>query len=210
MTRVDLKTLLDKNQICHPTGLVGISASNGDMKLSFEGVTWWREGDLQLDGKITFVFIKPNSGGIDADLFLECGDPEADEMLEDFFITDTEPGSLSAFPYICLYASSPLPDPQSVYLKVDDYLRELYTYKRPGDFLNCGGAGLEGFVGMTQASGYLIARGPGAICDIICRELENQGIAFYHSDDTATRKNSLFIRWRGSMFECEAAYAEFD
>ena len=189
-----------------------MSATGGNLQLTFEGFAWWRDDNIDEGGKIIFTFVKPNSGAIDADLILECGDPKADEMLDEFFISDSAAGSLSAFPYLSLYGQSPLPDPQALYFKLDDYLRDLFTYKRPRDYLNCagGGGGLVRFAELTQATGYLIAHAPGAICDIIVEELKAQGVAYYHGGAGVTRTNNLFIHWRGSVFECETAYAEFD
>lgn len=209
--RVELEKLLKEQQIYHPTRLVGISAADGELRLTIKGYVWWKEeADDNEEGSITFIFVWPNSGALHADIFSNCGDDEADEVLEDFSIDKSEPGSLSDHEYLSLYASSPIPDPLSLYLKVDDYLSGLYTFRRPNDFLNCGAGGLVGFTKIAQSSAFLIARAPGALCDIIVHELEAQGVKYYHSDPVTLRKNGLIISWYGMAFECEAAYAEFD
>ncbi|HTM80328.1 hypothetical protein [Asticcacaulis sp.] len=205
--RVKLQNLLSERQVCHPTRLMAISAAKGELRIIFHGYVWWKD-NVNDEGQITFIFTRPNSGALNADIFSECGDGEADEILEDFLISTTESGGLSDYPILTLYGSSPIPAPQALYLKLDDYLRKLYTYKRPSDFLN--GDGATGFAQISQSSAYLIARGPGAVCDIIVRELDEQGVNYYYGEKTATRRNGVLVHWLGSVFECEGAFAEFN
>jgi hypothetical protein len=208
MPRVDLYSLLEKHQIYHPTRLVACVAANGELRIEFSGQVWWKaDATGDEEGQIAFIFVRPNSGAIGADLLGQCGDPERDEVLDGFYISRTKADNWADYPNISIYGSAPMPDPMALVEHLGKYLQDANAYKQPSHFLN---GPTATFARNTQASAYLIGHAPGSIAEVICRELDRQGAVYYCNRGPRQRDNRFIVYWGDTGFQCEAAYAEFD
>ena len=99
------------------------------MRWSIQWRSWWREDDRPPAGaEITFIFKGIASGSLDLGMAL---DSEYDEILEFFDISPLAEHDW-AQPYgFEIYGSAPLPDPLSLYARVEDYYGKLTPPKRP-------------------------------------------------------------------------------
>lgn len=106
-----------------------------------------------------------------------------------------------------IYCSGPIGDPVALFAGVQDYLRRHGAFLGPEDFLNQAER-LSTFTAMAQATGFLVARGPACIRDLVCRELERQSVPHNVLSTVADTEPRLLVRLGGSAFFCEEALIE--
>ncbi len=209
MTRIDLVKLIKRREICHPSRLKSLTAAGQELRIVFEGYPWWRAHNVDyLDGFITFIF-KDTDGFLDLRFVQDCGNDEADEVLEDFSIVRIKAGDWADTPCFSIFGQAPLPDPKGLYERLHAQLQKLQSYKKARDFLNCPPGKLSRFVELTNASAYLLARVPKSLCEFICVDLKAQGVPF-NIVGKETHRDGLIVRWQDTTFGCQTAYAEFD
>ena len=204
--RIDLIELLRSRPIVHPTRIVSTSISSNAVRVTVRGYPWWRDAPSPPEEQsIEFVFEGIARGQIE----LEDFESDCDEALEEFDVVSMSEVGWAQADEFSIYCSSTLNDPLELHLRVHDFLNEADAYRRPGEFLNCASGRLAKFVEITSSNSYMVARGPECIRDIVCRELERQGVA-YNVIATPTKPAcGMLIRLAQSHFVCTAAFAEF-
>ena len=209
--RIDLITLLARQSIRHPTRFVACAIEATQLRLTFEGTPWWKTNiRAPGDEQISLVFQGVVSGHLDLSRLESLGNDDADEVLETFSIEANTPGDWTDGTETAIYAQAPLPDAARVFVNLHSHLQRLQSYRGPRDFLNCPHGKLKGFEELTQSSLYLFARAPADIARFLAAELNAQGVPFYTMNASGTFVTKRIVRWMDTVFECEAAFAEFD
>jgi len=209
MTRVAFLELVRKQEICHPSRIKSLTAAEQELRVLFEGYPWWRPHNAKsLEGTITFIF-NETDGFLDLNFVQNCGDEDADEVLDDFSITRIKAGDWADTACFSIYGQAALPDPKGLYERLHDHLQRLGSYKKARDFLNCPPGKLIRFAELTNASAYLLARVPKSLCEFLCADLKTQGVPF-NIMGKETHQDRLIVHWQGTSFGCQTAYAEFD
>lgn len=205
MTRRNLFDLLTERPVVHPTRIDAVTWRGRQLTVAVRGHRWWASPyeDRQTEGAISLVF----NGLEDGRLFTDELQPDDDEALEDFEVI-----SVSDVPWAqacdwSIYCSGQIGEPISLFAKVHDYLRLHQAFLGPEHFLNQA-ADISRFVAMTQAGGFLAGRGPTCIRDLICAELERQGVPHNVVETTADTEPRYLVRLGNSAFLCHEALAE--
>ncbi|MEN3976259.1 hypothetical protein [Emcibacter sp. SYSU 3D8] len=205
--RVDLLELLQKRAVHHPTSITSFEAAGNGLRISVKGYAWWLGNeDYYTSRTMSLVFEEIGEGFVYLPIAF---DDRSDEALEDFEVTLLANHAWAHPPIFAIYGNAPLPDPLALHAKVHDYLRTSNASKGASDFLNACDT-LAGFVQITSRRSYLAAQGPEAIRQIVCQEMEAQGVSFAVLDQKAYRMAHLLVRLDGAFFTCERAFAEFD
>jgi hypothetical protein len=205
MKRRNLLDLLSDRPIVHPTRIEAVAWRGRQLTIDVRGHRWWSSPheDRHAEGAIRLVF----SGLEDGCLFTDELQIDDDEALEDFEVV-----SVSGVPWAqasdwSIYCSGPIGEPISLFAKVHDYLRLKQAFLGAEDFLNQAEV-LSGFVTMTQAAGFLVERGPACIRDLICSELERQGVPYNVIQTPVDAEPQYLVRLGNSAFLCQEAVAE--
>ncbi|MDO8289046.1 MAG: hypothetical protein Q7T44_07490 [Parvibaculum sp.] len=206
--RIELVGLLTQRQIIHPTEIISTSVQANTLRIRVEGYPWWMASpDLSERQSLELIFEGVTQGTLD----LEDLSPDefvGDEALEDFDVC-----SLAALDWAqpnihSIFCSSPLSNPMQLYMLLHDYLEDAGSFRKPAAFLN-GGARLSSFAQITSARSFKIAECPQSVCDLICHELDEQGVRYNVMSTDLPSDNRLLVRLGDSHFLCEVAYVEF-
>lgn len=209
--RVELKSFLDQHAISHPTRLVGIELASKTVSLSLEGYPWWKNAiQPTSDGRIRFVFEGIESGQLDLQVVSTLNETYSNEVLEDFSITANEPGDWTDKTEVSIICQSALPDPLGLYARMHSFLQYHDIALGPRDVLNCPPGKLSRFAVLTSSSHYVVAKAPHKIAAFICADLDSQAVSYYQLKGSNLFSPRFVVRWYGSIFTCEAAFAEFD
>lgn len=204
--RVALLDLLATREIAHPSRLVSAKIEGGALNLVFEGWSWWRAERPEQEGRIEFVFSGVTRGTI-ALPDLACW--ELNEVLEDFSICPTQTLSWAHPVTRALYCSAPVPDPLTIYQKVEDFLQEERALKTPADFLH--GAGrLSRFLDYARSSFFLLAECPPAISEMVEADLQAQNVPYQALGLAGELEAPICVRFGEHGFYCETASAVLD
>ncbi len=209
--RVELRSFLEQHAINHPTKLVGIELASNTVRLSLEGYRWWENASQPTsDGQIRFIFEGIESGQLDLQVLRTWNETYSDEVLEGFSITGNEPGDWTDKTEVSIICQSALPDPLGLYARIHSFLQHHDMGLGPRDVLNCPPGKLSRFADLTSSSHYVIANAPRKIAAFICADLDSQAVRHYQLVGSSLFSPRLIVRWYGSLFICEAAFAEFD
>lgn len=204
---VELTKLLAEQQIIHPTTLDAANWSTDGLRLTIGGYPWWQTPHPDWDARssIHFVFTDVLEGSIRPDEF----DFASDEILEDFDVVPINEIGWAQPSDAEIYCSGPVPDPLSLYVRLNDFLREECAFKLPCDFLN-GAEQISSFIRLTQSRNFLLGRGPECIRDLLRDELKTQGVA--HNEIFVPHQSipTFLVRFGSSAFICKDARAELD
>jgi hypothetical protein len=206
MKNQDLAELLTDRPLVHPTRIDGVSWRGDQLIIQVRGYRWW-EGpysDRQTEGQIAFVFEGVGQGCLLTDEI----DPQEDEALEDFEIS-----LVSAVPWAqacdwSIYCSGAIAQPLTLYSTIHDYLCSNNSFLTAEHFLNQA-TDLSRFAAMAQTNGFLVARGPTCIRDLVCEDLVRQSVPHNVVQTVADTEPKFLIRLGNSAFLCESARAEF-
>ena len=91
---------------------------------------------------------------------------------------------------------------------VQAFLVGVTAFKEPGDFLNQGSV-LSDFAKLTSNRSYLLARVPDVLRLLLCQALERQGVPYNVIAKSDLPDERLWVRFQGTSFLCESAWAEF-
>lgn len=206
--RVDLLALLRKRSVCHPSHIIGAALENHDFRVRIVGDPWWSENsDRSRDHAIEFIFGGVGEGVLEPLDF----DSEFSEALEPFNViaSDTLPWAQPRGSEI--YCNAPLPKPLEVYLTVHDFLASHGTFRRAWQYLNCPeGEQLGPFIQITQANSFLLGRFPPVIRDLVCAQLDAQGVPYSDLPIGLEKLGKLLVTIQRSQFFCETAVAVFE
>jgi hypothetical protein len=208
--RVELRELLRSRPICHPSRIVSASIEAGTLWIVMRGYPWWLGTSGHADEQTIVFLLEGLAGGM---LRIEdVGDAyrDDDEALETFeahSLVDLDWAQPSRF---AIYCSDALKDPLSLYRRVHDYLDDVDAYRTPGDFLNYPSKRLAQFIQITSSGSYLVGRGPECVRNIICAELETQGVRYNVIESQINPTLGMLIRLGTSDILCASAFAEFD
>ncbi|KSB90608.1 hypothetical protein AS593_21765 [Caulobacter vibrioides] len=202
--RRDLYGLLQERSIVHPTRVEAITWRQGRLSVEVSGWRWWDAScpNPATDGAITFVFDEVTEGR-----FLLDRLDRDDEMLDEFEIRLVAETPWARSADWSIYCSAAVPDPLAIYVAVEDYLRRNEARFGVEDFLNQG-SGLRAFIEMTKAPGFLLARAPECIRDLICEELDRQCVRYSVVQTVADTESRFLVTLGRSTFFCEGAIAE--
>lgn len=205
MKRRELTALLTERPIVHPTRIAGVVWRGRDLILELRGYRWWASPyeDRRAEGAVSLVFKSVGYGWLRTDEF----DPDDDEALEAFEVAAVADVPWAHGPDWSIYCSGPIRDPQALYAQVQTYLHRERAFLGPQDFLNQAEA-LSTFTAMTQASGFLVARGPACIRDLVCSELERQSVPHNVLSTISDTEPRLLVRLGDSAFFCGEALIE--
>lgn len=204
--RVPLIELLTVREIVHPTRITQAAWSAGGWAIEAQGHAWWRAPyGPPLDGTIRLEFGGFGDGAIVPWDF----DPTDDEALEDFRVERIEEVGWAQARDRSIYCAAPIPSPLELYLTVDDHLATAGAFRRPSDFLNQADR-LSSFMTMCGTGGFLLGRAPAAIADLLCAELERQGVAHNVLPSEDDDPGAFLVRLGRSVFMCDTAEAVFE
>lgn len=205
--RVELIELLADREIVHPTTISSVVWAQGELVMSITGYRWWEQpySGRKSDGAIRFIFGGVTGGALRCDEF----HPEDDEALDDFEITPVADVGWAQPKDWSLFCSSAIPQPMALYVGLHDFLAREGAFYAPGDFLNCA-TEISRFVAMARAPGFMLGQGPGCVRDLLCAELERQGVVYNVIQTLADQESRMLVRIGGSSFLCNSAVAEFE
>lgn len=203
--RVDLVDLLAERRIGHPTRIERAVICQGRMELVVSGHPWWSDADAGGPSPRIALVFEELSGG---ELPVCFNDPLWEDL--EYFSVQPLVGVGWAQPETQqIYCNGPLPDPVSLYSKLQAYLVSAGAFKGPGDFLNQGEV-LAQFAKITSGRSYLLARGPDVVCRLLCDELDRQSVSRTVIAHSSPPESRLWVRLNGSGFLCARAWAEFE
>jgi hypothetical protein len=201
----DLFELLTERPIAHPTRIEGVTWRGRKLTITVRGYRWWESPyvNRQVEGGLNLIFDDLGDGCLLTNEF----DADDDEALEHF---EVRPVSEVPWAQACdwsIYCSAPIHEPMTLYGKVHDYLSTCDAFLTPERFLNQADD-LSRFINMTQTIGFMIARGPRCIRDLVCLELERQLVPHSILETRADTEPKFLIRLGDSAFLCGSASAE--
>ncbi|HVI31334.1 hypothetical protein [Phenylobacterium sp.] len=205
--RKDLLKLLSEREIVHPTRITAASWRGRTLSINVAGFPWW-EGpyvDRTGEGRCRLVFEGLGEGCLRTDEF----DLLDDEALEDFSLTPVSETPWAQASDWSIYCSGALPEPLALYMRLQDELALAGSFLGPEAFLN-GAARISAFRDMAARPGFLLARGPAFVRDVLLSELDRLGVAYNVVPGSADAEPQLLARLAGSAFFCEAAFAEYE
>lgn len=202
----DLSELLANRPIVHPTNIDGVAWHGPKLTITVRGFPWWKAAhdDDSAEGVIHFIFDGLAAGSLLTDEF----DSQDDEALDSFEIQPVSEVSWAQGCDWSIYCSGPVPEPLALYAMVHDHLSVSDAFFRPEHYLNQAET-LSRFLAMAQSSGYLIARVPTSISDLIRGELDRQGVPHNVFKTISGTEAQYLVRIGGSAFLCQNATAEF-
>lgn len=203
--RKALIELLAERPIVHPTHVEAMAWDGGELRITVRGHAWWAAPyGPPKEGVIRFIFSHLSEGSLDvADLNFHD-----DEALEDFSVVSVEPENWAGPMEWSIFCSGPIPAPLDLYIRLQDFLAAEEAFRGPADFLNRAST-LSAFKDMAGSAGFLLARGPASVRDVLCAELARQGVphnVVHTQPDTA---GDILVRLGGSAFLCHVVEAEF-
>lgn len=203
--RLELLSLLRDRTVPHPSRVIGIALEGRELRVRVVGWPWWADNaDRSRDHAIEFIFGGVGDGVLEPLDF----DSELNEALEPFSVIESD-----ALPWAqprgsAIYCNAPLPRPLQVYLAVHDFLASHGAFRRVWQYLNCPESEqLSPFVRITQANSYLLGRFPPAIRDLVCAELDAQGVSYSDLPIGLEKTRQLLVTIQRSQFFCETAEA---
>jgi hypothetical protein len=206
--RLELTQLLRERQVIHPSRVVRAALEGRDFLVHVVGYPWWADGaDPSRDHDVQFVF-----GGV-SDGYIEPVDFDSgfDEALENFSAV-----SINDVPWAQprgseIYCNGALLQPLALYAKVHDFLASHGSFRRAWRFLNIPESEqLSPFIEMTQTSSYLLGRFPPALRDVVCAELEAQGVSYSELPTVLGNAGELLVTIEKSQFFCDTAHVVFE
>jgi hypothetical protein len=203
--RVNLADLLRTTELAHPSFIRRLEWQGDSLTVHVEGRAWWRGGAASGDGALRLVFGGLGLGALRTDEF----DPEDDEALESLSITALSEVDWARPAEWSVYCRGPLPRPPDLYVRVHDFLAEREAIRRPGDFLNSAER-ISRFAAITQTAGYWLGSGPAWLRDMLCEELERQGVPYDVVHTAREPASGWLVRLGDSAFVCEEAYAGWE
>lgn len=205
--RQDLVQLLRDRSVGHPSRVVAATLEGCDLRVRARGWPWWSDkADTGRDHAVEFIFGGVGDGVIDLPDF----DAEHD-ALEPFSVVPSDDLPWAQQNGSAVYCNAPLPKPLEVYLAVHDFLASHGAFRRAWQFLNCpDDERLAPFVQITQSSSYLLGRFPPAIRNLVCVELESQGVTYSELPTVFEKPGRLLVTIGMSQFFCETADAVLD
>ena len=205
MTRHELTALLAERPIVHPTRIDGVTWQRRQLVVEIRGYRWWASAyeDRQAEATASLVFNDVGDGRLRTDEF----SPDDDEALDAFEVVAVADVPWAQGSDWSVYCSGPIGDPAALYVSVQDYLHRHGAFLGPEDFLHQAEE-LSSFTAMAQASGFLVARGPACIRDLVCSELERQSVPHNVLDTIFDTEPRLLVRLGNSAFFCQEALIE--
>jgi len=206
--RVNLAQLLHDRPVGHPTRVVAVALEGRDLRIRVVGWPWWTDhADRSLDHEIEFIFGGVGEGVLEPWDF----DSEFNEALEIFSVIAADDLPWTQPRGSAIYCNAPLPKPLELYLRVHDFLASHGAFRRAWQYLNCPDTErLSPFVQVTQTSSYLLGRFPPAIRNLVCAELEAQGVSYSELPTDLEKSGRLLVTIQKSQFFCETAEAAFE
>lgn len=206
--RVELLSLLREHSVSHPTRVVGVALEGRELRVRVVGWPWWlSNADRSHDHDIEFIFGGVGDGVIEPLDF----DSEFNEALEPFSVVASEALPWAQSRGSAIYCNAALPRPLEVFLTVHDYLASHAAFRRAWQYLNCPDSEQLGpFIKITQANSYLLGRFPPAMRDLVCAQLDAQGVSYSELPSRLERAGQLLVTIQRSQFFCRTAEAVFD
>jgi hypothetical protein len=198
---------LVERDIVHPTRIEAVTWSADQLEIALSGYRWWEQpySDRASDGRIRFVFGGLLSGNLRPDDF----DFKDDEALDEFELLAASDVAWAQPCDWSVFCSGPIPEPLDIYIRLHDFLFDAQSFLMAGDFLNQGDK-LATFGELARSPSFLLARGPACVRDLLCRELERQGVPHNVLSTIADTGPNFLVRLGRSGFLCCSAEAEFD
>jgi hypothetical protein len=206
--RVDLTQLLRDRPVVHPSRIVSMTLNDRELCVRVTGYPWWEDrAEKGRNGSIEFIFGDVTDGVLDP-LDFEF---EFDEALEIFSVSATSDLPWAQPQGSAIYCNAPLRHPTPVYLIVHDFLASQGAFRRAWQYLNCPESEqLTPFIQITQSSSYLLGRFPLAIQNLVCGELDAQGVSYSAIPIALEKPGRLLVTFQKSQFFCETAEATFE
>ena len=205
MTSHDLIDLPAQRPIAYPTWIECVVWRGRQLTISVRGCRWWDgSSESAADGEMSLVFEGLGDGRLATDEL----DPDNDEALEDLEVLRVSDVPWAQASEWCIYCAGPIREPIALFSKVHDYLIASDAFLTAEHFLNQAGD-LTRFIEMTQSTGFMIARGPSCIRDLVCQELERQSAPYDVLRTPIGSEPRLLVRLGNSTFFCDRASAEF-
>ncbi len=203
--RRDLYELLSRNPIVHPTRIEQAILRGRTLTLNVSGYRWWASAyeDRSEGGTINLVFDRLERGAIQTDEL----DLEDDEALEDFEILKVEDTPWAQACDWSIYCSGPIDDPAAVFSVAQSYHAQHEAFLPLGHFLNHGET-LARFVGLARSTSFLLGRLPAEFRDLLCAELDRQGVPHNVLRTPTDTEPNLIVRLGASAFFCGEAWAK--
>jgi hypothetical protein len=204
--KTDLLELLNQTYIVHPTRIIGIEASNRQLRMTVSGYQWWRKDAVAEEGQIVFTFQGIGEGQLDLATLLDTTEVEALEHFEVSLLSEKE-WAKSGLSF-ATYCSGPMQHPLRLYAIVEDYLWKAGALCSARDYLNMPNGSLLSFCEIAGTSSYLLAEAPLKVHELVLAELKRQNV--YHNVVPSNRASTrtLLIQIGPTQFLCEGATAE--
>jgi hypothetical protein len=207
--QVNLHELLRESRpLQHPTRIKGVVLTDGEMRWSLQGLPWWRENAHTFgEVEFTFIFRGIDWGMLDLSSALDSSEDEILELFDISRLTEHDWAQPCGFE---IYGHAPLPDPLSLYARIEDHLREADAAKTARDFLNMDDQGLLGsFREFTCSFLYLLAPVPESLREIVCDELQRQAVPYNVLGGKGRQIDGFLVRLGDGSFVCQEAIGEF-
>ena len=207
--RIDLVDLLQEREIVHPGIANGLIMNDASIVITAEGYPWWKGlRDWEADETIQISLGGIEHATVDYEnFFSRHRDNEVFEYLA--------AGFWSALPWRQgqgreVYCNAPIPDPVSIYHLLADYLRGHDCPFGALEFLN--GYTLREFCDIAGSNSFQACDGPGAICDLVCLQLDAQRVPYTALpwNRREPEPEMVWVTFGNSFVVCRTATAEFD
>jgi hypothetical protein len=214
--KADLLEIMERSALGHPTYVTSVRGSKRDDKIDWsveiEGWRWWKQTpqeqvcfDERHKAVMRFENLSAGQFGMNC---LETNPFDRARDLEDFCVYRlSEHGWAQPFNDRISVTGS-VPDPDQLYICLEDHLVAAGSCRTPADFIN--GGRLSTFRKYASSFGCLLAEGPGPIMAVMRDELERQGARFKVGPCRPYEGEGLLVTWLDTWFTCESAFVEFD
>jgi hypothetical protein len=205
--RLDLLRLLRDRAVVHPSRIVGATLKGGAFSVQVVGYPWWIDrADASRDHGVEFIFSGVSEGVLEP---VDFGS-ESDEALEDFNFVQANDVPWAQPRGSEIYCNGALPQPLQVYLKVHDFLASHGSFRQAWQYLNFAGSEqLSPFIQITQTNSFLLGRFPPSLRNVVCAELDAQGVSYSELPTVFGNIGRLLVTIDRSQFFCETADAVF-
>lgn len=200
-----LLELLSKKTLSHPTTVTVAHLADDSLRLTVRGYGWWKDQPTMANGDAILSFTGISRGALEVPTLL---DPEDDEALENFEVTQSDDLDWAQPVTFSIYCSEPLPEPLAIYDVVERWVERSGGVKAVRDFLH-GATRLSAFLTYTNTNFFMLAQGPESLRPLLADELKRQNVKHQFEPNGGRQESRYFVRLSAeTWFFCESATLE--
>lgn len=204
MASESLFALLEATEIIHPTSVRELRVSDGAVVMKLGGFPWWlpfEEARSIGDSSAVIEFTSVSR----AMLTEPCLTSDSfKEDLQNFTITSLAQTAWNKGNTAEVFCSEPVKDPISLLTSLERFLEDQQCPFQHSEFLHCGET-IADFIHLAKSSGFQIAKGPSAVCELVSEELNRQNVKHTITKSPIPYLTGYLVRWWDGFLICEDA-----